>query len=179
MIKMPFTQTTYTLNGRNRKAVRREVIELFLLEEPGTGKGEDCSKYLYTVESIDGYSILLKRPVPLNKGFDFTVNIEGLFFKKKRRYKSPRHYDIVSALNDVRNTNPSGYVHVKTALTQIYNCQPFNKNSLNGLFFSDYEGQQHPVEIILLAIKWLFIEQDMTYWNWSGRNMLWQYIKDI
>ena len=26
---------------------------------------------------------------------------------------------------------------------------------------------------ILKAIKWLFIEQDIRYWNYSGRNMTW------
>ena len=40
------------------------------------------------------------------------------------------------------------------------------------MYFADYLNNQHPVYIVLLAIKWLFIEQDITYWNWSGRNML-------
>ena len=176
---MPLIKTTYTLRSESRADVRREVIELFLLENPGTGTGDDCSKYWYTVESINGYSIQLKRPVPLNKGFDFTVNIDGLYFKKNRRYNHPSHSDIVSALTYVRDENPSAYARVKTALTQIYNCQPYDKESIKGIFFPDYEERDHPVEIILLAIKWLFIEQDMTYWNWSGRNMLWNGIKDI
>jgi len=64
-------------------------------------------------------------------------------------------------------------------LTQIYHCKPYNSQTVNGLFFSDYEGRRHPLEIILLAVKWLFIEQDITYWNWSGRGMLWNVIKDI
>ena len=38
--------------------------------------------------------------------------------------------------------------------------------------FKDYQHIEHPIYIVLLAIKWLFIEQDITYWNWSGRNML-------
>ena len=33
--------------------------------------------------------------------------------------------------------------------------------------------------IILLAIKWLFIEQDITYWNWSGRNMLYNHLIEM
>ena len=36
--------------------------------------------------------------------------------------------------------------------------------------FSDYENNMHPIAIILLAIKWLFIAEDISYWNWSGRN---------
>lgn len=29
-----------------------------------------------------------------------------------------------------------------------------------------------------LAIKWLWIEQDVTYWNFSGRAMLYQSLKE-
>jgi len=39
----------------------------------------------------------------------------------------------------------------------------------NGLTFHDFEGTEHPIEIILLAVKWLFMEQDCAYWNYSGR----------
>ena len=31
------------------------------------------------------------------------------------------------------------------------------------------------VEIVLLALKWLFIEQDVVYWNDSGRKKLQQF----
>lgn len=31
---------------------------------------------------------------------------------------------------------------------------------------------KHPIQIILLAVKWLFMEQDCAYWNYSGRKML-------
>ena len=30
-----------------------------------------------------------------------------------------------------------------------------------------------PADHILKTIKWLFIEQDIRYWNYSGRNMTW------
>ena len=36
-----------------------------------------------------------------------------------------------------------------------------------------------PVDMICRCIKWLFIEQDITYWNWSGRNMLYNGIRSI
>jgi hypothetical protein len=29
-----------------------------------------------------------------------------------------------------------------------------------------------PVDALLKVLKWMFIEQDLTYWNWSGRRML-------
>ncbi|MDR2935262.1 MAG: hypothetical protein LBV70_05220, partial [Candidatus Adiutrix sp.] len=90
---MPLRVQTYTLRGCSRVDIRREVTELFLLEEPGTGRGEDSSKYIYTVESIDGYAIRLQRPARFNKGFDFTVTVEGLYFRRTRRYNNPSHDD--------------------------------------------------------------------------------------
>ena len=93
---MPLTYITHTLNSTERKAVRDEIIELFLLESPGTGKEELCSKYEYTVETIDEYSIFLRRPASLNKGFDFTVHVKGMNFKKNRTYSNPSHSDILN-----------------------------------------------------------------------------------
>lgn len=176
---MSFVETSYQLVSTNRKDVRKEVISLFLMEEPGTGKGDGCSKYWYTVESCQGYTILLKRPVPLNKGFDFTVNIIGMYFKKNRRYSNPSHNDIAAALNFVKENNHAGHLKVKSAINQVYNCQPYDVSSLQNISFVDFDNTSHPIEIIILAIKWLFVEQDIRYWNWSGRDMLLNHIKDI
>ena len=176
---MSLSERTHTVHGSTRADIRKEIVNLFLQEEPGTGTGENCTKYWYKVETLNEYSIILKRPVPLNKGFDFTVNVDGLFFKNKRRYTHPSHSDIFAALNYVRENNSAGYAQIRTALTKIYECQPYDRNSITGFSFLDYQENQHPIEIILLATKWLFIEQDITYWNWSGRNMLWNFIKDI
>jgi len=35
---------------------------------------------------------------------------------------------------------------------------------------SDLPG--YPIDLILGVVKWLFIEQDVRYWNYSGRAML-------
>lgn len=35
-----------------------------------------------------------------------------------------------------------------------------------------------PIETILKVVKWLFIEQDVTYWNWSGRSMLYSGLRE-
>ena len=42
----------------------------------------------------------------------------------------------------------------------------------------DYENKKQPIAIILLAIKWLFISEDISYWNWSGRNMFMDNLKE-
>ena len=81
---MPDFRRELTLLPVDRVAMRRELISVFLKEEPGNGNGNAASRYRYDAESYGEYSIFLKRPTRLNKGFDFTVNIEGMYFRKTR-----------------------------------------------------------------------------------------------
>ncbi len=155
----------------DRQQIRRSVIEAFLQEEPGNGTGELTSRYQYNVEQYDKYAIYLKRPTQLNKGFDFTVNISGLAFKKERRYSKPSHDDVMNALICCRDKDAGEYEKVAVAINQIFRCEYADLSKMNAGFY-DYKQQSHPIQIILLAIRWLFIEQDCAYWNYSGRQML-------
>lgn len=163
----------YRLPTGNRSQKRQDLISCFLNEEAGIGRGNDASRYQYNVESYNGYGIFLKRPTPLNKGFDFTVNVRGMYFKKNRRYSNPSHNDIFEALACCRNECPNEYDDVKEAIIAIYKCDDVDLSHIDAYFF-DYEGTRHPIQIILLAIKWLFMEQDCAYWNYSGRRMLFE-----
>ncbi len=82
-VNMALHNIEYNLQSDNRTGIRIEVAKLFTLEEPGIGKGENCSKYHYIVEHYGEYSIVLKRPTGLNKDFDFTVNISGMYLIKR------------------------------------------------------------------------------------------------
>ena len=73
----------YTLPAGDRVIKRKALISKMLDEECGTGTGDNCSQYTYFVESYKEYGIYLKRPTQLNKGFDFTVNVSGMWFKKE------------------------------------------------------------------------------------------------
>lgn len=172
----------FVLPCGNRTTKRKALISYFLEEKPGTGNGANASRYRYDVESYqyesNSYSIFLKRPTQLNKGFDFTVNIEGLYFKKKRKYSNPSHEDVFNALSDCKRSHPFEYEKVKKIIIEIYDCKDPNLNEINA-FFSDYSGQSHPIQVIILAIKWLFMEQDCAYWNYSGRAMLFQNLKEL
>lgn len=172
---MPNYSIAYTLVASNRVDVRNEIINLFLNEIPGTGIKNLCSKYEYEVESFLNYKVTLKRPANLNRGFDFKVNVpyQGYLFKKSRRYHNPSHDDILNALEYNKLQYSQTYNQVKNILHDFFNCQNtiLLANSMGS--FVDYNGNLHPIEVILLAVKWLFIEQDVTYWNWSGRQMFW------
>lgn len=58
-------------------------------------------------------------------------------------------------------------------LISIYECEDIDLSHINA-YFLDFESTPHPIQIILLAIKRLFIEQDCAYWNYSGRRMLFE-----
>lgn len=171
---MPLTKQIHELLAGSRVEARREIVELFLNEQCGTGKGELSSKYEYKVEQYnDLYSILLKRPAALNKGFDFVVHIDGMYFKSSRRHTNPSHNDIIQTLQQVKSSiSEEQYENIKISIRNLYNLQEFDVSSISNIYFTDYDNQLRPIVIIILAIKWLFIEQDVTYWNWSGRAML-------
>lgn len=168
---MPAYHINYKLPIGNRSQMRRALILRFLKESAGTGKDGNASRYQYTVETYGKYSIYLRRPTQLNKGFDFTVNIKGMYFKKNRRYSNPSHQDIFNALAYCLDAHPDGYSAIRKAIIDIYNCNFTDLSQINE-HFVDYCGIEHPIQIILLAIKWLFMEQDCAYWNYSGRRML-------
>lgn len=177
---MPITNLTHTLIATNRSAIRREIVQLFLNESPGTGKKANSSIYNYTVESYSGLNIILMRPGRINNGFDFIVKCDAFYFKSKpnkngtsRKIASPSHDNIIKILTQVRNSNTTHYdTNIKPLVVDMYNCRPLTVNRLPLASFIDDYGVTRPVEIILYILKWLFIEQDITYWNYSGRDML-------
>lgn len=72
----------YKLPSGDRSKKRESIINYFLKEHAGSGRSDDASRYQYNVEIYGEYGIYLKRPTQLNKGFDFTVNVKGMQFKK-------------------------------------------------------------------------------------------------
>lgn len=174
---MALTTINFELPANDRIHMRETLITKFLEEAPGNGTGNNASRYQYNVETYNEYGIFLKRPTRLNKGFDFTVNIKNVNFRNLRIYSNPSHRDIFNTLEYCKNTYPDGYCNVKNAIDCIYNCNNIDLNNINA-YFIDFAKNIHPIQIILLAIKWLFLEQDCAYWNYSGRAMLFRGLKE-
>lgn len=171
---MPTVISDLVISG-DRRVIRRQVIIKFLEEEPGTGTGENSSKYIYYVERLyDGSRIFLRRPAPLNKGVDFEVNVENIKFRDRGKVTMPSHADIINDLSCKKEDNGNEYRKVQLIIEKLYNCEMVTDNDYRDISFEC----GHPIEAILKSIKWLFIEQDVTYWNWSGRAMLYNKLKD-
>ncbi len=164
------------ITATDRRKIRHELINVFLKEEPGTGTGELCSFYYYHVDTLeDGKSIILKRPARLNKGFDFEVHVQDTNFGTSRYRTMPSHRDIYSDLQIKLDENPEEFKKVRDFIKKLYECTEIDEVQVRNLKFK----KGFSIEAILKSIKWLFIEQDMTYWNWSGRTMLYSHIKEL
>ena len=55
---------------------------------------------------------------------------------------------------------------------KIFECHDIPDEEIEKISFS----KGPPVDHIVKVIKWLFIEQDIRYWNYSDRNMTWKII---
>lgn len=158
----------------NRDLFRKEIIGFFLNETPGTGKGENTSKYQYIVKKIHGHVIYLSRPAQFNNGFDFTLNVSNINFNTGggRVTTRPTHQNILDDLAAKKNENLTLYNSLLVEIINIYKCQ--EPTTIIFAFSSGYSS-----EIILECIKWLFAEQDVTYWNYSGREMFYNSILSV
>jgi hypothetical protein len=166
-------EITLNIKAKDRTSYRRELINEFLKEMPGSRTS--VTEYFYFVETLQtGNRIYLKRPTSLNKGVDFEVRIENTQFRYGKSGNiistgnRPSHNDIAEDLRAKKNENPIEFKRLKNLLDKTYNCQPILDEEYVSYSFS----VGYSVEIVFKTLKWLFIEQDITYWNRSGRAML-------
>ena len=155
----------------NRSDIRDFLLNQWMSEAPST-------KYRYFVETlVNGDRIYLERPGRLNKGCDFVIFIENHILFNNGNDKPPKH-DFV--LDDLvikkQNLSLIEYQNFLKSITDIYNCSTIN-NALTHVQNQPSNGESY--ELILKILRWLFIEQDITYWAKSGRQMLFDAIQNV
>ena len=164
----PTVVVEWNLTTTDRAATRRAVAEKWLDETPYT-------KYRYNVERCeDGSRVYLLRPTWLNKGFDFMVNVEG--FRSKTRTprgptkEMPSHKDVIHDLTEKTNDRPDRTQSWFDSVCAVYECaDPSTVLDHHADIRSAQVGL--PSDQLLYVIKWLFTEQDITYWSQTGRDM--------
>ena len=160
----------------DRNKVRMKVVNELSKEEPGQGKDNLASRYTYYVETLnDGNRIYLRRPANLHNGFDFVVGVENINFNPNGRRRSyPKHDDIIIDLTEKKKKSSEKYKRLYSVLIKVYKCESIDDSEMKLIFKTGFS-----TELIIKTLKWLFIEQDIRYWNYSGRDMLWNAIKSI
>lgn len=168
------------IQASNKASYRRQLISEFLNEQPGSAT--NVSEYMYFVDTLqDGNRIYLKRPTTLNKGVDFEVRIENTQFRYGKygniisTGNRPSHNDIYEDLAAKKQEHPDEFERLKVLFEKTHDCTPISDSEYNGFSFTS----GHSVELIFKALKWLFIEQDITYWNRSGREMLYNGLLEL
>lgn len=61
------------------------------------------------------------------------------------------------------------YKELYKVIKKVYECHDIKEAEYDNIEFTT----GLPTDHILKTIKWLFIEQDIRYWNYSGREMTW------
>lgn len=177
---MPYERTRIqrTFAG-DRATMRRSLVEAFLEEAPGTGRGAGATRYTYVVDtSPSGHDIELYRPAQLNNGFDFTVRVPSLVVSDLRApwCSVPRHDDLKGLLHQLASQDLARYAAVQDAIHKVWLCEPVGGELADLSTFvatATCPGANDcPADTVVLIAKWLFAEQDLTYWNQSGRAML-------
>lgn len=157
------------LMSNSREELRKKTVDAFLSEQGGYWKDniKHVTRYKYYVEKLkDGRQIFLLRPTFLNKGIDFQVWVEKLDGKEDRR---PSHKDVFNDLDLKNKENPKDFSLLMKAIDDVWNCKEPDE-VIKGLKINFKSGFE--AELLLKILKWLFIEQDVTYWNYDGRGML-------
>ena len=165
----PSVVVDWALSCGQRSDLRRAVAEKWLEESPYTN-------YRYNVERCaDGGRVYLLRPTWLNKGFDFQVNVEGFRSvtrtAKGQTIEMPSHDDVIYDLDAKIKAHPDRRETLYSAVCDVYDCA----ESADILRRHDVVAALDvglPPDKLLHIIKWLFIEQDVTYWLQTGRDML-------
>lgn len=140
----------------------RSLLEVFLEEKPFT-------RYVYYVEELrDGRKIFIRRPTR-RFNFDFEIWVES-----PQRTYMPSHDDIINDLIMKKKENPDTFKKLMRLINKVYNCfDP--EDVLEEVDFEFKVGES--IEFIFKVLKWMFILEDIYYWNYSRRAKLMEEIK--
>ena len=154
-----------------RVLLRNYILNQWMLEDPDT-------KYRYFVETLkSGKRIYLERPAWLNKGCDFVIIVEELLLFQNGNDKPPKHEYLLEDLRFKRaNLTEEQWQELLNSMETIFDLGTYDK-AIRGLDGIPQFGLEY--ETVLKLLKWFFIEQDITDWNTSGRNMLFNGIQDL
>lgn len=98
----------------------------------------------------------------------------GLSVQKGSYKNVPSHKDISADLEERKKENPEMYKKFYDLLKKVFDCHDVTEEEYASISFDSGFSAEH----ILKVIKWLFIEQDIAYWSYSGRNMTWGLVPD-
>ena len=152
------------------KIVRKVVGTFIKTEYQEKGKGVE---FRYPVENLpDNKRLYIVRPGH-KKNFDFKVEVT-----EEMGLKEGKHEQVVLDLRVKKQYDPQEFEDFLRAVEEVYHC---SENDIDRLLprYSNLKGAFDTgaeVEVILKILKWLFIMEDIVYWDVEGRAFLYNFM---
>jgi len=156
-----------------RNAIVRKVVNTFIQTEyKKKGKG---IAFEYPVEEVFQKPLFIARPGH-KKNFDFKVKIV-----KEYGLGEGSHREIAEDLRNKRQEDPIKFAHLLDALTEIYNCSENDVDKILKKYATLNKSFKRgaKAESLLKVIKWLFIMEDIVYWDNEGRAFLFNFLRHV
>jgi len=154
-----------------RNEIVKKVVDTFIKTEYQK-KGKGVS-FLYPVEKLpDDKQLFIVRPGH-KKNFDFKVEVT-----EEMGLAEGTHTQIALDLRGKRIENQQKFELLLAAISKIYHC---SENNVNRLLKTHPDIQMafrtgSEVEVVLKIVKWLFIMEDIVYWDNEGRAFLYNFL---
>jgi len=172
--KTIITGKAITIKGSlaRHKIVKKVVNHFIATEYKKKGKGV---VFRYPVEELGPSKLYIERP-GIKKNFDFKVVVEeGLGLGKGG------HIEIGRDLRKKKKEKPRQFEKLLKAITEIYICKENDVdkvlNNYPSIFSAFRNGAK--VDVLLKIIKWLFIMEDIVYWDNEGRAFLYNFLRYV
>jgi len=154
-----------------RNEIVRKVVNTFIKTEyQEKGKGVT---FRYPVEKLPGNRRLFIARPGHKKNFDFKVEVT-----EEMGLKEGKHEQVVLDLRMKKQRNPQEFEDFLRAVEEVYHC---SENDIDRLLprysnLKEASGTGAEVEVILKILKWLFIMEDIVYWDVEGRAFLYNFV---
>jgi hypothetical protein len=166
-----------------RHEIVQKVVNIFITtEHEQRGRGV---KFWYPVEQLpnsleqllEDTRLFIFRPGGLQKwNFDFKVNVTPELGLGKGT-----HNEVANDLKNKRKENSKKFKKLIEAMEEIYSG---SENDVDRVLtkYPDLQtsfrtGAQ--VDVLLKILKWMFIMEDIVYWNYDGRAKLYNFLKEV
>ena len=159
-----------------RHEIVQTVVNVFIQTEfENRGKGV---RFNYPVERFtDGSSLFIFRPAGLRKwNFDFKVNVTPEMGLGKGT-----HAEIAMDFTNKKKENERGFVELIKTMEEMCTGSEADVSEILKKYPSLQTSFQtgSNVEVLLKVLKWMFIMEDIVYWNYDGRMKLYNYLKEV
>jgi hypothetical protein len=144
-----------------------------------------CSQYILKYDypqllmalHIEDTRLFIFRPGGLQKwNFDFKVNVMPELGLGKGT-----HDEIASDLRNKKQENPQEFEKLIEAIKEIYSGSENDVDQVLTKYpylqTSFQTGAQ--IDVLLKILKWMFIMEDIVYWNYDGRAKLYNFLKEV